>query len=126
MPILIFNFSRAFPLLHFLHSSSTYQSSFPSHFLTASSDSSPLIVESHGSDVIHSPRIELICSLRLSIVLLSSLKNFADPKLSSMSLGTIPNGGLAAGRSTTSRPTSVYGDVQTSRIGYNLPLPSVL
>ncbi|XP_054789876.1 uncharacterized protein LOC129295386 isoform X3 [Prosopis cineraria] len=66
MPILIFNFSRAFPLLHFLHSSSTYQSSFPSHFLTASSDSSPLIVESHGSGAL-SRLILSADSLRMAI-----------------------------------------------------------
>ncbi|XP_028773869.1 pyrophosphate--fructose 6-phosphate 1-phosphotransferase subunit beta-like [Neltuma alba] len=42
----------------------------------------------------------------------------------------LPNGGLAAGGSTapsvTSRLTSVYSDVQTSRIDYDLPLPAVL
>ena len=37
-----------------------------------------------------------------------------------------PNGGLTVTPSVTSRRTSVYSDVQSNRIDYDLPLPSVL
>ncbi|KAJ9700958.1 hypothetical protein PVL29_006338 [Vitis rotundifolia] len=43
-----------------------------------------------------------------------------------MSPSIFTNGGASAENSTTGRFTVVYSEVQTSRLNYSLPLPSVL